>query len=95
MRDRNYIEAAHAMQSGVASEIELKGEKGAAADPKNLRVGVNMAMADQAGLASLLIAKGVFTKEEYIEAITKSANDEADRYQKLLSEAFGRPVTLA
>jgi hypothetical protein len=49
--------------------------------PKHLRVGLNMSKADQLGLVLLLISKGVFTEEEYIEAVRLSANEELARYQ--------------
>ena len=60
-RDR-YLKAAHAMQTGVALEMSRHA---APTEPKHLRVGVNAAMSDQAGLVKLLIAKGIFTEDEY------------------------------
>ena len=50
-----YVDKAHAMQTGVA--IEMQHDDGPTS-AKHLRVGINAAMSDQAGLVKLLIAKG-------------------------------------
>lgn len=81
---QRYEAAMHSMQTAVKYEIEIKGENGAAADPKHLRVGINSAMADHAALVKLLLSKGVITEAEYYEAIVQGAEAEAQRYQQLL-----------
>jgi hypothetical protein len=91
MANRTYEEAAHAMQAGVAVDQGRGSQDGT---PKHLRVGINAAMSDMAGLVRLLISKGIFTEAEYIEAITAAMNHEADRYEKLLSETMGRTIKL-
>lgn len=88
---RRWMAASHAMQSGVAQDYADTGVE----SPKHLRVGINAAMADHAGLAGLLIAKGVFTEDEYLEAIAGSMETEKARYEKLLSERHGKKITLA
>lgn len=80
-RERHH-RAAHAMQSGVALEMN---HNPAPTSPKHLRVGINAAMSDQCGLVRLLIAKGVFTEEEY----TRSIADEMEREQQRYEERFG------
>jgi hypothetical protein len=93
MNDKDrWLKAAHAMQSGVQTAIEL----GLASDctPKHLRVGVNVALRDQGSLVSLLIAKGVFTEAEYIGAIADGMEEEKARHELELSEKLGRPITL-
>ena len=72
-----YAAAAHAMQSATALQIERLGERGAAADPKHLRVGVNSAMVDGGAMAELLVKKGLITDLEYLEAITLGMEREA------------------
>ena len=89
-----YHAAAHAMQSGVAMEMELPGNH-AATTPKHLRVGINSALVDSAGLAELLISKSVITEDEYLEAMAAAMEREAARYQQLLSDRLGTNVTLA
>lgn len=91
-----YVAAAHAMQTGVALDMESdpSGTKGATT-PKHLRVGINSAMSDMSGLAKLLIEKGIITEDEYTEAITEAMEREKDRYETILSERYGRKVTLA
>jgi hypothetical protein len=88
---QRHLDAAHAMQTGVKYQMMKDGDSIAGTTPKSLRVGINSAMADQAGLAKLLIAKGIFTEEEYIHAVADSMEEERDRYQALMPEN----VTLA
>jgi hypothetical protein len=52
-------------------------------------------MSDAGGLVKLLIAKGLFTEDEYLDAITESMQNEVDRYEKLLSERLNTSVKLA
>jgi hypothetical protein len=91
MPKRTYREALHAMQTGVAMELESDPRGGT---PKHLRVGVNAAMSDHAALARLLIRKGVISEEEYAEAVRVEMNDMADGYEEKLSERYGRPIKL-
>lgn len=86
-----YRAAAHAMQSGVAMEMNLNP---APTEPKHLRVGVNTAHADIGSLARLLIAKGVIGEDEYLSAIADGMELEKEAYERLLSEHFGKPITL-
>ena len=88
-----YHLAAHKVQSAIAVLMSLPGGYDATS-PKHMRTGVDMSKADQAGLATLLIAKGVFTKDEYLEAVADSAELEAERFEKQVSEKLGYPVTL-
>lgn len=90
MRER-YLNAAHAMQSGVAVKMGLDPKE---TSPKHLRVGVNSAMVEHAALAQLLIKKGVITEEEYAEAVTLGMEAEAQRYVTDLEERLGSKVTL-
>jgi hypothetical protein len=94
MPDKSYLEAMHAVQTGVMYDIERHGLSGAAADPKHLRTGINSAIVNDAALARLLIAKGVFTEEEYAAAVTVEANREAGRYEEKLTAAYGRKINL-
>lgn len=87
-----YHAAAHAMQSGVASEMNHNPKP---TEPKHLRVGINSAMADHAALAKLLIDKGVITEDEYFEAIADGMEREQKSYEERLSEHFGTTITLA
>ncbi|GAB3884445.1 hypothetical protein [Terrabacter terrigena] len=91
--NRRYLAAMHAMQSGVAMEMQDPTIK--ATDPKHLRVGVNSAQVGQAALAQLLIARGIFTLDEYLEALAVEAEAEAERYRARLSAKLGIEVHLA
>jgi hypothetical protein len=65
-----------------------------ASTPKHLRTGLDMRAADAGGLATLLIAKGVFTELEYIEAIADAAEREQKAYEERLSHALGAHIRL-
>lgn len=80
----------HAMQTGVAL-MESRSEETA---PKHLRVGVNAAMCDHVALVRLLIAKGVITHEEYVQAITDEMRREVKRYEDRIATR-GTRITLA
>jgi hypothetical protein len=88
-----YAAAAHAMQSGVAMEMELPGSH-PATEPKHLRVGINSALADSSALAELLINKGILNEAEYLEALATAMESEAKRYETILSDRLGTNVTL-
>lgn len=81
-----YVKAAHGMQSGVAAQTAYGSKQ---CDPKHLRVGVNAAMSDLGAVARLLIAKGVFTEREYLEAICKGMEDERDSYEAAVQALMG------
>lgn len=83
--------AAHAVQSGVAMEMNYDPQP---TTPKHLRTGINMAFSDQAGLARLLIAKGLISEEEYVKAVADEAEAEQLRYEKRLSARLGREIKL-
>ena len=83
--------AAHAVQTGVAYEMEFNRRL---SEPKHLRTGINMAMSDQAGLARLLIEKGVITHEEYCRAVADEAEREKERAEARLEAHYGTKFTL-
>ena len=81
-----YLAALHAMQTGVAIE-QARGSRDG--EPKHLRVGVNTAMVDHAGLAQLLISKGLITEDEYTAAIADAMEAEVARYEQRIQEQVG------
>lgn len=88
---RRYNRAAHAVQSGVAMELEQDPASGT---PKHLRTGLNMAMIGHGALIRVLIAKGIFTEEEYFDELVKGVEDEQRIYEERLSERFGTTIRL-
>lgn len=80
----SYLEAAHGVQSAIAQSM---AEGSRETEPKHLRVGVDLSKSDTYGLATLLMQKGVFTQEEYVEHMRLAANTELARLEK---EAFER-----
>jgi hypothetical protein len=79
-----YERAAHRVQTALAYMPDHQNMT-----PKHMRVGIDMSKADMGGLATLLIEKGLITKEEYILAITESAEREADAYESEISGRIG------
>jgi hypothetical protein len=92
--NERYRVAAHRMQSAVALDFSVK-YAGMAPDLiralKHLRVGINSAMVSQEGLARLLIEKGIFTEEEYLDAVTVAMEREADARTQEAREEHGLP----
>lgn len=72
-----YRQAAHAVQTGIAFATDKTDQTS-----KHLRVGLDLSKSDQAGLAALLISKGVFSMADYIEAIADQAEIEAEMRAK-------------
>lgn len=89
--DLTYEQACHAMQSGVAFEMERDPKP---TEPKHLRVGVNSALVNDEALVQLLIAKGIITQDEYLEALRVAMNEEVDRYQSRIERRYGLSVEL-
>jgi hypothetical protein len=88
---QRYEAAAHAVQSGVAMEMNFNSKP---TDPKHLRTGINIGMSDHASLVRLLCAKGFITEEEYLEAIADGMEAERKAYEEKLRTRFGNRVTL-
>jgi 2-polyprenyl-6-methoxyphenol hydroxylase-like FAD-dependent oxidoreductase len=84
--NERYEEAAHAMQSGVAMMMNFDPSE---TTPKHLRVGVNSAMSDVAGVARLLISKGIITEDEYVAALADEMERERDRYARQIERTTG------
>lgn len=85
-----YLQAAHAMQTGVALEHARGSDD---ATPKHLRVGINSALVNDAALVRLLIDKGVLTLAEYERAVADQMEREVADYEARLS-ATGTQVKL-
>lgn len=90
--NQRYHAAAHAMQSGVKAIAPYQPSETTAA---SLRVGVNSAFASHAALTELLLAKGIFTMEEYAAANADAMQAEVKNYEQRLADVLGRTVTLA
>lgn len=84
--EARYEAAAHAMQSGVAMKMSFAPSE---TTPKHLRVGVNSALSNAGGLVTLLMEKGLITREEYTSAIADAMERERDIYLSELREHFG------
>ena len=89
-----YEAAVHRVQSAIAFEIERLGENAAGADAKHLRTGINSMMAETSALARLMIAKGVFTEDEYFTAIAEAAEAEADACVARTRKRCNLPATV-
>ncbi len=86
-----YLKAAHAVQSGVAMEMNRNPGQ---SSPKHLRTGLDTTKAEHSGLVKLLIDKGVITEPEYYKAMADAMETEKARYEAHLTEMLGTKVTL-
>lgn len=88
---RRYLAAAHAVQAGVQMEMnnDPPSRSGSAVSPKMLRTGINLAMVEHGALIRVLIAKGLFTEEEYFEELVKGVEAEQSAYEERLTQRFG------
>ena len=87
-----YQALCHAMQTGVATDHAQGSNDGS---PKHLRVGINSAMVEHSALIRLLVRKGLFSDEEYAEALIEAMQEEVTRYEMMLSERTGARIKLA
>lgn len=85
IRER-YHALAHAVQTGIA---HLMHHDPALVEPKHLRVGINLRAADHAGLVKLLIDKGLFTEQEYGEALIAQLEIEVTDTETQVARALG------
>jgi hypothetical protein len=83
-----YRRAGHKVQTAIAFHPDRPTDQ-----YKDLRTGVDLSKSDMAGLARLLISKGVFTEADYIAAITEAAEAEAAAKEDELSARFGITFT--
>lgn len=83
---KEYMKHAHAVQTAIEFNPNKKS-----LEPKHLRVGLDMSKADQEGLATLLMQKGVFTHDEYVKALTDAAQREAIRHKQVLAAELDVP----
>lgn len=89
---KEHARLSHAMQAGVAL---LMHQDPSETSPKHLRVGINVALADQGALARLLVAKGVITEDEYGDAIVEAMQHEVDSYvERLTPPGSATKITL-
>lgn len=72
-----YEEALHGVQSSIAF-----GYYDRSMEPKHARTGIDMQKSDTLGLVCLLIDKGIFTRDEYMEYMRLAANKEVDMREK-------------
>lgn len=98
-----YRELLHAVQTGIGWTIALEPDNNGVdvnSDPnlrahKHLRTGIDGSKADMGALARLLIAKGIITEDEYIDAIVDGMEREKLSHEIALSERLGTKITLA
>ena len=83
-----YERAAHRVQTAIWAFPEHENRT-----PKHLRIGLDMSKSDMGGLARLLIAKGVFSELEYMDAMADGAEREAASYENELAARFGINIT--
>lgn len=86
--EERYLAALHAMQSGVAYQMNYPQYK-AATEPKHLRVGINNALVQQTAIVKLMVAKGVITMDEWWKTLADEMEAEVARYEAEIRQLLG------
>lgn len=92
---QRYLDACHAMQTGVKYEMEkesLRGVEPGATSPKHLRVGVNSALVSHGALVKLLVDKGILTQDEYFASQADAMEAEVALYEDRANRGNAGPV---
>ena len=90
---QRYLNACHAMQTGVKWEMEQQaGSQHIATSPKHLRVGVNSALVSHGALVKLLVEKGILTEDEYITSQADAMEAEVALYEERANRGNAGPV---
>jgi len=92
---QRYLDACHAMQTGVKYEMEsdqVRGVEHHSTTPKHLRVGVNSAMVSHAALVKLLVERGVLNEDEYITSQADAMEAEVALYEERANRGNNGPV---
>jgi len=76
-----YMQACHAMQSGVKA-VDSPNDKSF----KHIRVGINSALVSNGAIVKLLIDKGVITLDEFEKYIAVAMEEEVESYKKMFAE---------
>ena len=79
-----YKQLAHAIQSGIVFRKDQTDM-----EPKHLRTGIDLTKVDHAALVRLLMHKGIFTEEEYYNALVESAEREVDMVRAEIAAEHG------
>lgn len=90
---RRYLNALHAVQSAIAFRMSASDPKVRMdLTPKHLRVGIDSGHIGIAALTELLIAKGVFTADEYEAALADACEREVALHEKAAADVYGSGV---
>lgn len=93
--ERRYLDACHAMQTGVMYEMEtaaLRGARHESSEPKHLRAGINSAMVSHGALVKLLVEKGILTWDEYVTSQADAMEAEVVLYEERANRGNSGPV---
>jgi hypothetical protein len=80
---REYFALAHAIQAGTKMEARVNRHYVRPEMAVDIRIGLNVQMAEYSGLVLLLVRKGLVTKEEMAEAILAGLRNELARLEAL------------
>jgi hypothetical protein len=83
--DGPYARALKEMRAGVVAAAEARSVE---MNPAVIRMGLNSALVDVLALSRLLLAKGIFTREEYEAAVGQAMRETADAYAPVIRQAL-------
>src|ERR1700677_3493094 len=100
-KSERYMKLAHAVQTGVAMTLAIDHPEVAdinsnqnLREHKHLRTGIDTSKSDHGALVKLLIEKGIFTQDEYLDALLIMIQQEKEAYERKLSVHFGKQINL-
>lgn len=89
-----YMLALQGIQSAIAwAMTHPDREVNKLVEPKHLRVGVDSSHISHLGVVRLLISKGVFTAQEYEEAMADAAEEELLNWDRQASDLTGAKIS--
>lgn len=86
-----YARLVRAMQRGIDQKAAVDG--GQEVSTRQLRVDLNIAVCDLAGIIALLITKGVITTAEFEATSAHAMADEVATYEHWLAQQHAAPRT--
>lgn len=86
-----YVSNMHAIQSCIALGMN-NPEVTKFGDHKHMQVGIFSAMITDHAIAELLIAKGIFTHEEYVAQLVISTREELERLTIEAAQRIGTTI---
>lgn len=87
-----YEAACHAVRTGIM--LLMGSPKYKAAEPKDLRLGIDSAQVSQAAIVELLVRKGIITYDEWYSTLADAMEKEKAEYTQEVGKKVGPGIVL-